>query len=229
MTPQDAVELAPLRNSHEADQLETELKALFLLMFETHIRPAERTVNTAGTPHLGPFTQVERAVKAEGLGLKRRGSEQAMRYMFRSWRARNPKRGLHLLRTYLQLLWPNGWSMWQMWCDQYGVYPYDLSKTQAEEHFLTSRVQVEIEAGATDGADVLAVTPAMRSVLPARMLLSITVVSSVFNELAIATGFHSGQYIQVFSGECTRPDDDFGIADGLYLGAAVHTFNGSFQ
>lgn len=228
LTPQDAVGLAPLVNSHEADALESELKALFKLMYDTYIKPAERTTNTLGTPHIGPFDQVERAVKAEGLALTRRGTEDAMRYLFRAWRARNPKRGLHMLRAYLQVLWPNGWDMNQLWQGHAAPYP-TLSTLDLGNHYLTSRVAVLISSSQPDGADVLAATPALRSVLPARMLLKVALRQKSEIQLSIATSMYAGVQIQSFAGDFTREPEYLAMANLGYLGAGIEMFTGTFS
>lgn len=169
--------MQPLRNSHEADTLESELKALFIDLLGQYVRPGERLTNTVGVPHIGGFSQVERAVSAEGLALQRRGDEAAMRYVFRSWRARNPKRGLHMLRTYLQLLWPNSWEMHQQWQKNGEPYTSELSDTDEGDHFLTSRVNVFVHTATTDGSDVASVAPSLRSVVPARIVLNVQVIT----------------------------------------------------
>jgi hypothetical protein len=171
-------DMQPLRESHEADTLESELKALFIELLGDFVRPAERLTNTVGIPHIGAFTQVERAVGAEGLALQRRGDQNAMRYVFRSWRARNPKRGLHMLKTYLQLLWPNGWEMHQQWHKNGAPYTSDMSDTDEGDHYLTSRVMVFVHTATTDGSDVASVAPSLRSVVPARIVLSVQVLTT---------------------------------------------------
>lgn len=213
LTAQDTRALAPLANSHEADQLEADLKALFIQLFEERIRPAAKRVGTSGAPHLGPFEQIEQAVKAEGLSLVRKEDEAPMRYAFKAWRARNPKRGLHMLRIYLQMLWPNGWKAEQLWMPAGGTYPTDaVSKdtyaashggadvSQAAGYFLTSRVNVEISGSATDGSDVLQVAGAMRSVIPARMVLYVTVVQRSEASIGMAPVYYVGCYQQSFEG-----------------------------
>lgn len=202
LTPQDEPALAPLVNSYEADQIETELKAMFIDLFNTYIRPTERLVNTAGTPHLGPFSQVEQAVKAEGLALVRRSNadEEAMRYVFKSWRARNPKRGLHMLRVYLQMLWPNSWTMDQMWQDTGVAYPTALVPADGGHHFLTSRLNVTVSNSYSDGSDVATVAPALRSAIPARMLLKVTVKQQLSSELGLAPVLYSMTSFQSYTG-----------------------------
>lgn len=199
LTPQPDPDLAPLRESHEADIMEAELKGLFIRLVEEFVRPSEKEIKTIGMPHLGPVEQFERAVKNEGLALVRRGDEETMRFLFRAWKARNPKRGLHMLRLYLRLLWPEGWRIDQLWCEKSGAYPAGLVLTDGGNHFLTSRVSVVISSGATSGADVDAVAPALRSVVPARVVLGITLEQRSEAELGLAAAFYTGSSIQNFT------------------------------
>lgn len=229
LVPQDEVGLQPLAQSHEADQVERELKALFMKLYADLIRPDERRVNTVGMPHLGPFDQVEQAVKADGLALLRQGVPDAMRYVFKAWRARNPKRGLHMLRLYLQLLWPNSWTMNQLWQLKSGTYPDELAIEDGGDHFLTSRVAVKISAGITDGADVAAMVPALRSVVPARLLLGITIEQVIDSEMAVANGGYQGLVLQQFEGDFDRLDQPWEVGQAAYRGGAIHFVTGDFQ
>nr|WP_319566278.1 hypothetical protein [uncultured Rhodoferax sp.] len=228
VTPQDEVNLAPLRESHEATQLEAELKELFTFLFEQYVRPQERETNTAGTPHIGPFVQVERAVKAEGLALIRKSDDGAMRRLFRSWRARNPKRGLHILRAYLQLLWPNAWTLNQMWADKAFAYPLQLISRDGGNHFLTSRVHVYISASTSDSTDVLRLAPVLRSVLPARIFLKVSMAQQVKAEMSIATAMYAGTVIQHFEGDFYGAPSEVAIAQVAYQGATLEAFSGGF-
>ena len=227
ITTQDVPALAPLRASHEATQLEAELKALFMALFEQFVRPAHTGTSMAGMPHIGPMPLVERAVKSEGLGLLRKGDEEAMRYMFRAWRARNPKRGLHLLRLYLQLFWPNNWTMYQMWSEVGTPYPTQLTIGDEGNHFLTSRIRVEISGSTTDGSDVSNVAPAMRSVLPARLLLNVAISTNTSVQLGMLPYFQPGLNVQHFTGEFERPDDALGVIAWAYAGSTLQIFSGS--
>jgi hypothetical protein len=202
ITPQAVPALQPMANSHAANPVEEELRALFIELWQTWIRPADARIFTTGTPHLGPFEQVEQAVKAEGLALVRKTDEAPMRYVYRSWRARNPKRGLHMLRVYLQMLWPNAWTMNQMWAPVAGSYPAGLVKADGGSHFLTSRVQVSINGDTSDGSDVAQVAGALRSVVPARILLNLQVTQKVDTGLAIASAYYAGAYVHTFTGTC---------------------------
>lgn len=178
LSVQDVPALAPLDYSHEADDTEAELKALFMELFETYIRPTERFINLAGAPHLGTFELVEAAVKAEGLAILRRTDEAPLRYLYKAWRGRNQKRGLTMLKAYLQLLWPGGWTADQMWCRTEVEYPLRLSTTQgAATDFLTSRVNVSIgtDVSEASNSDLATTAASLRSVIPARILLNVSV------------------------------------------------------
>jgi hypothetical protein len=143
---------------------------------------------------------VERAVKAEGLALYRRADEGAMRFLFRAWRARNPKRGLHMLRCYLQLLWPNGWSVNQLYQKKTVAYPLDLYNVAEPTRFLTSRVLVGITSGDATEDEILSAVPALRSVVPARILLDIILLNPMEQSFAFGAA-EFGMTAQRFEGD----------------------------
>lgn len=87
----------------------------------------------------------------------------------------------------------------QLWCARDGTYPVDLVLSDGGNHFLTSRVNVVISSGVTSGADVDAVAPALRSVVPARIVLSITLEQRSESDLGLCTGFYTGTAIQSFT------------------------------
>lgn len=177
LSDQGAADLAPLRKSHEADQLETELKGLFMALFAQFVRPGLDAVSTVGAPHLGDLDQLERAVKMDGIALQRSDDAGAMRYLHKSFRARNPKRGLHMLRVYLQVLFGAGnWEVVQMWQDAALPYPDALFEQFDTGRFLTGRVSVRVVSSeASRRPELLA--QALRSVLPARMLMGVSLMS----------------------------------------------------
>lgn len=188
LTPVDAPDLYPLRASYEADAVESDLKQIFLDLFDDHLRVPERDINVYGMAHLGSFSLIERVVTGEGLALYRKADEFAMRYLYRAWRARNPKRGLHFLRTYLQLLWPDGNHCEQLWHSKNLPYPTGLTQRAmipdtdpSERFFLTSRISVEIDEPGEQGSGLLRVLPALRSVVAARFILVISLARSFAN------------------------------------------------
>lgn len=197
LTPQSAPDMAPLRNSFEADAIEAELKGLFLHLFETMIRPAEQATRTLGTPHIGPSAQFQAAVKHDGLALLNTGDESAMRYVFGAWRSNQPRRGLAMLKTYMQLLWPSQWTITQMWQANDSDYP-GLSEVDGGNHWLTSRVEASVSGDAAE--DLPRMAGALRSVVPARIVLNVVAKTNAGATLRMAAGFSSRTQIQYFEG-----------------------------
>ncbi len=167
--------LAPLRHSVEFDEIERDLKAIFIAVFEDKIRPRERELNLYGMPHLGDITLLEQFLKLDGLAAVRRDVRQ-IRFLMRVWRGRNAKRGLRFLRNYLQIIFPNQWAVDQLWHPLATIahYPRDCTVDAGLlDHVLTSRVRVGIHVLAASAADVQMTGRALRSVLAARLLLEI--------------------------------------------------------
>ena len=236
LAPQDAPGLLPLLESHESDKLESELKGLFMAMFSQFVRPALSEVNTVGAPHLGGVDQLERAVKVDGIALQRSDDIGAMRYVHKAFRARNPKRGLHMLKTYLQLFFGDGnWEVHQLWQEAVAAYPTALHEEEAADRFLTGRVHVKvISSGIARTPELMA--QALRSVLPARMLLSVSLISYPFSaEVRMFLAAAAAANWVRFTGEFVDPpfrasSQIQGAAYQASTAAAVRqTFNGSFQ
>jgi hypothetical protein len=181
--------LQPLENSFTATQLEADLQKLFIGLFQSMLRPDERTINVFGAPHLGTFELVERNIKRDGLAMYRGADEGAMRYLYNAWRGRNPKRGLAFTQIYLQMLFPNQWSLTQLWQDKNQPYPTALADADGGHHFLTSRVRVSIQ-DENNAQAVLAVAASIRSTVPARILVIFRLIP---NENFVSTmGFTNG-------------------------------------
>lgn len=194
-------DLVPLQRSWEANDIEKELKALFKQLFDTYIRPDERYVNLLGTPHLGSYELLHSSLAADGLSIYQGGVSgmESGIYLLRAWRAHNPKRGLHLLKTYLQLLWPNVWQCSQMYQDKGKPYPTALSPVDGGNHFLTSRVHVSLPARSTNGSDLNSVQYGLRATLPARFVLNFSIeqedtVKDVCVGATVWRGFVSGSF-----------------------------------
>ena len=194
LTPIDPPSLQPLAGSFEENQLETELKKVFVTVFERLVRERERALNLYGMAHLGGDELVARSLYGDGLAVIRRDAER-VRFLLKSWRARNPKRGMLFLRTYLQTIWPNEWSIDQFWHPIATALEYPAHKTpngNPETHFLTSRVRVGVTVEADDGTGLVAMQKALRSTLAARLVLELVLNVSMENVgetgLALASG-----------------------------------------
>jgi len=110
-----------------------------------------------GAAHLGSFDLVRKAVNTDGLVLLQGdGEEPATRYLYRAWKSRNTQgRGLHFLRTYLQMLFPNIGEVVQLWQGKNALYPTDLREEESADAFLTSRLCITVNSWPDANADRL--------------------------------------------------------------------------
>lgn len=199
LTPPVAIppKLEPLARSHEADDIETDLKAIFVEVFESMLRAAERRINTYGIPHRGTFQTVERFTKAAGLAMERRTAREVyMAELFRAWLARNPRRGTKFLRHYLQLLWPNQWTLVQLWQDPGQTYPTGAGG-ESPGRFLTSRLSLSLEID--DQGELNNMLGSFRAALPAKFVLTASLRRSFTSDLRLAAVFIGGEQ-QFFAG-----------------------------
>ncbi|NDY89735.1 hypothetical protein [Ideonella livida] len=177
-----------MRESHAADAREEALKAIFSEVFSAMIRPSLTAVESQAIPHRAHMSVLRQAITADGLAFDRPGAEEAYtRQLYRQWKARNPRRGLHMLTQYLQMLWPDMWECAQLWHDAAKAYPSGLALTPAAGRWLTSRVLVQINGDDASGADLLQTRGSLRSLLAARFLLLVALLRKAEREVGIAT------------------------------------------
>ncbi|MBL8473713.1 MAG: hypothetical protein JNM98_18125 [Rhodocyclaceae bacterium] len=117
--------LLPLENSYAENEVEAGVKALTIDLFNTLLAADVFDANVLGAAHLGSFDSVRRSVNADGLVLLQGDREEsATRYLYRAWKSGDVQgRGLHFLRTYLQMLFPNSCQVDQLWHDKTLPYP----------------------------------------------------------------------------------------------------------
>lgn len=197
--------MTPLAHSWAADDLEAELRDLFIALFADMLESKADEIRLYGTPHLGPDALVQRAVSDDGLALLKPDELEAykVRYLFKAFRHRNPERGLHFLRTYLRVLYGDYASAAQLWQKTADPYPTTL-KTAEEitytgsspaDYFLTSRVRVDLDT--TQVADTL--VRALKSVVAARLVLDVRSARFTSNTMAMA-GVFNGGHVAFMSG-----------------------------
>lgn len=191
--------LLPLRHSHEASDLEAEMKDLFIKVWTDSLAATADDINVYGAPHLGSFALVERCTDRDGLAVLRETTEARIRYLFRGWRHRNPERGLHFLRLYLRALFGDAFSVEQLWQRKSAAYPTDLVTTaQAESEpgapfFLTSRVRVDVDSEIVP-AKILA---SMRSAVAARILLSVRIGRTMQVSVGVAPAYYGWSVFRI--------------------------------
>lgn len=169
-------QLLPLKNSFTQNEVEAEVKQLTLDLFAASLAEDVFDVNVLGAAHLGSFELVRRSINSDGLVLLQGDREEdATRYLFRAWKSRNNQgRGLHFLRTYLQLLFPNICNVYQCWQDKKVQYPTSLHENipqgrDKNDFFLTSRVEISLTLD-VQIQSLKGLRDIIRSVVPARIV-----------------------------------------------------------
>ena len=124
--------LIPLEGSFAENEAEADLKKLFLDLFGANLAGDSFDANVLGAAHLGSLDLVRKAVNTDGLVLLQGDREEAAtRYLYRAWKSGDVQgRGLHFLRTYLQMLFPNECEVEQLWHDKESPYPTALYTTK---------------------------------------------------------------------------------------------------
>lgn len=210
-----AERLLPLFHSHDADQLESELKDLFVKLYVASLAATDDDINVYGAPHLGSFSLIERSIDQDGLTVLRETTEDRIRYLFKAWRHRNPERGLHFLRLYLFAIFGDSSVLGQLWQNKALPYPTDL-RTQQEvldsgmtlsQFFLTSRVRVDVDTEVVP-AKLLA---SLKSAVAARILLNVRVGRFLSSNVGVANATYGANIMRKNNTEDfgTPPQPDF--------------------
>ena len=203
--------LKPLQNSWDASQLEAELKALFIKLYDDHLRELADEINVYGAPHLGGIDLLEKVVTSEGLAILRDEDVDKMQYLSKSWRHLNPERGFHFLKTYLRVLFGEGQVVEQLWQKKSLPYP-TATKTRAEiesaaeamaDYFLTSRVRVDLDTTLLNER----VKNAILTSLAARFVAEVRVAKFAIQQLALA-GVCGGTQVFNGNGYAIAPPDN---------------------
>jgi hypothetical protein len=167
-------QLTPLAESFAENEQEDAIRRLMLKIYRDLLAEDEFDISVLGVAHLGSARLVSRSITRDGLTMiGDAGREERTRYLYRAWNSGNKRgRGLHFLRTYLQMQFPNQWIVRQMWHDkaQAASYPEQLREDAGDgENFLTSRIRVRIHEFPKEGIEKK-VAACMSLVLPARIV-----------------------------------------------------------
>lgn len=180
----------PLVESFANGTVEDELRQLFMRLYGETLAEKAAEINVYGAPHLGPFSLIERNVTQEGLAVMRQDDEPAMRYLFKAWRNRNPRRGTHFLRTYLRALFGEVYDVQQLHQLKEAPYPTRLLSADElvsagyseSEAFLTSRLRVDLDTNMVTQR----VIRSLQSVVAARFVLTIRMARRARTALGVA-------------------------------------------
>lgn len=168
--------LAPLEASYTVDDVEADLKQLFIDLFRDGIASRLFDANVLGAAHLGSFGLVQKIVNKDGLAILNTGSnlEAATRYLYRAWLSSdNQGRGAHFIRTYMQLLFPGEHEIIQLWQDKSAPYPELLYEAEQPNSFLTSRFTIR-GSNINVLANINRLKKSILSCVPARFVINIS-------------------------------------------------------
>ena len=120
--------VTPLEDSFAENAIESDLKKLFSDLLVAYQAAEVFDANVLGAAHLGSLDLIRKTTNADGLVLLAGDREDsATRYLYRAWKSGDAQgRGLHFLRTYLQMLYPNMCKVEQQWQDKAQTYPTGL-------------------------------------------------------------------------------------------------------
>ena len=173
--------LKPLKNSFANGTIESEYRDLFLEVFSELLAERYFDVSVLGSAQLGSLNLVRKAINNDGLVMLEGDTEEVnTRRIYRAWMSRNNQgRGLHFLRAYLQLVFPNVCAVDQLWQKKTLAYPlFAICKRSdpqidinTEDYFLTSRIEISLDPN-VDSKNVQKIGAIVRSIIPARLVPS---------------------------------------------------------
>lgn len=213
--------LEPLKHSFAVDDVENDLRNLFIDLFETMMSERAFDMNVMGAGHLGSLDLIRKLVNVDGLALIDGPREEtATRYLYKAWKSRNKNgRGFHFLATYLQLLFPNGYDIEQMAQEKSGTYPNQLSPLSRADStkFSTSRIRVAIDSSKTTWENIDKMAPILSSIIPARLILYFAMLTTWQKICYIGAAMFSGS-ISVVYPAASQPTE---WRDTTYIEAAM--------
>ena len=121
-------QMTPLQKSYTNNSFEREIKELFIDLFKTHLGEATFNAFVLGSPHLGSFDLVRKSINTDGISLLQSNVEETTtRYLYRAWKSGDvQKRGLHILRVYVKLLFGSLAEVIQLQHSIHEPYPTKL-------------------------------------------------------------------------------------------------------
>lgn len=184
-------ELKPLEFSHQANDIEKELKALTIDLFNKHLANLAKDINCYGMPHLGSKSLLNQYLISQNIANfnTENLSDESLRYLTQAWKFKNLKRGTYFLQVFLTCVWGADFEVSQLWQKKTDDYPTVLktleeieeSGESRNDYFLTGRLKITLFGSKSYFAS--SVAKALNDVLPARLMIQDVdkVVSSEFN------------------------------------------------
>ncbi len=203
--------MIPLEKSWAVDEREDELRNLTIQLYADTLKAKSDEINVYGAPHIGPFSLIEREVARDGLTVLRTTAADSIRHLFHAWRFRNPRRGMHFLRAYLQVLFGPVFEVRQLYQKKSEPYPTALASLDeigfvggsVGDYFLTSRLRVDIDTDLVPSQ----VQQAARTTVAARFVLDLRVAKRIQTKVALPHIFRGVVVARTAGNSTVRVDD----------------------
>lgn len=172
--------LAPLANSHAANELERAMAGIFTAVVQDLQIDQLNDIHNYGTPWQGSRTVVERFTKLNGLAVLRRDddglSDKLMSVIYSNWQAIASERGLGFLQFVLDMLYPKLNEVIRLWHSKAfaASYPNYVSEEVGQGRFLTSRVRIKID-DSVNIAELSELAPTITRLVPWQVVPEIAV------------------------------------------------------
>lgn len=171
--------MRPLVESFANGDVESDLRDLLVRLYDETLAETAAEIDVYGAPHLGPIGLIRRSISADGLSVLNQSSEARLRYLFKAWRFRNPRRGTHFLKTYLRALFGEVYDVNFLWQKKTEPYPTYLRTAEEmaiageseSDFYLTSRLRVDLTTDLVPDR----VVRALRTVVAARFVLEVRI------------------------------------------------------
>lgn len=188
--------LKPLEQSAHYDDVERELKQLFMAMIQDLFGQQLINIFHYGMPeYADDYTVIERFTKQNGLAVLHRDlseKHQIMRILYETWQALPSKRGLFFLEFMLTMLYGRDWRIQRLYQPIYQLDQYPQLATAYGEnnanYFLTSRINVLLPMTA-NVREMESLTHSIKKLVPANIVADVGgQITTETNEIAVAGG-----------------------------------------
>lgn len=172
--------LEPFENTRTSEQLETEIKQCFIDVFNETLKGDLDNLASYGAPYLGNDKTLYRFLNSAGIEpLNNIYNRDILGYLYKAWAKENKKRGLDFLKMYMQLLYPNSYTITQLWQHKNKSYngrdllDDDEVKNYPNDYWLTSRIRVLVEDFEETGVKLLQHQQIIANIVNARHVIEL--------------------------------------------------------
>lgn len=198
MIGQNKTPIYPLATQQENGQLEREWNEIFRAVFEKTLQKKTQEISVYGLPWAsGTEESIYPFFSLIGLNtLQTIHDIDKLSFLYKAWTVTNPKRGFHFLRTFLQMVYPEAFTIYQLWQPKSETYPNGLvseSNATQETHWLTSRVRLEVEDWSEGSSQLLnKYRPVLQSIVSARFVLDLGIIRPFKGGMKIGAAIGAG-------------------------------------